>query len=136
MDADIGANGLQNYPVLQKAKVYGGALLHIVGTLQSERNQSYTVEVFAARACDATGIGQGELYVGTAAVATDAAGNGSFELILPAASVPAGWVLTTTATHDMTGSTSEFSTCAPLTTGTLGRRARELMKNPFPDRRP
>jgi hypothetical protein len=115
LDADVGANGLQNYPVLTSATLVGPTT-HIVGTLDSEPLSDYTLEFFASSACDGSGFGEGELFLGSTYVVTDAAGNAAFEESLPVLA-PNGWVATSTATREPVGRTSEFSTCTPITRG-------------------
>jgi hypothetical protein len=111
LDVDVGANGLQNFPVLQLATA-AGASTRIVGTLPSSANAAFAVEFFASSQCDPTGHGEGQLFLGSLAVNTDSSGNGRFDALLPAA--PSGWFITATATALATGSTSEFSACLAL----------------------
>jgi hypothetical protein len=113
MDADMGANGLQNFPELASATSMGstaGSTTSVEGTLQSAPNQGYVVEFFASPTCDASGFGQGERYLGSTSVTTDAGGSAGFAVSL-AASTHAGEVVTSTATRASTGETSEFSAC-------------------------
>jgi hypothetical protein len=112
LDADDGANGLQNFPVLSSATPGGGGL-HVMGTLASTPDSQFTIELFASPACDPTGFGEGQLVLGSTGVATDASGNAVFDVQL-AANVPAGWSVTATATLEPEGSTSEFSACVPV----------------------
>ena len=121
MDADSGANGLQNYPVLTSARRKGG-VIRVTGSLHSEPLQSYTVEFFASPACDPSGFGQGQVFLGSTNASTDAAGNAPFVALVPALA-PVGWVLTSTATLEPIGATSEFSACLPI----QGRFKRELI---------
>lgn len=112
-DADAGANGLQNFPVIQSASTTG-ASVHLAGTLQSEASALYRLEFFASPGCDASGNGEGQVYLGYALVTTDAVGNRDFDVTLSGAAAP-GSVLTATATRESTGATSEFSACRTLT---------------------
>jgi hypothetical protein len=86
-------------------------LIRIVvqGTLNSTANAVFAVEFFSSASCDPTGSGEGESYLGTTNVTTDAAGNASFNVTLTGA-VSTGRVVTATATNP-SGSTSEFSSC-------------------------
>jgi hypothetical protein len=118
LDTDLGGNGVQNYPVLSAARDEGGAL-RVIGTLGSSALDSFTLEFFASSACDPSGFGQGEVFLGATSVATDAAGAAAFDVLLPAA-VPLGWVVTATATLEPLGATSEFSACVPVTDGSVG----------------
>jgi CSLREA domain-containing protein len=102
-DADTGANQLQNFPVLSSVSATGvvnGALDSLVA------NTAYPVriEFFANTACDASGNGEGEVYLGSTTV--NAPGNFTANLTL----VSGKNFITATAT-DSDGNTSEFSAC-------------------------
>jgi hypothetical protein len=90
------------------------SLLRIVGTLQSSPSSNFTFEFFASPACDASGFGEGEVFLGAGPVSTGVGGEVDFEILLPA-TLPAGWVVTATATLEPVGATSEFSACIPIT---------------------
>lgn len=112
LDADEGANGLQNFPEISSA-TRRGAVLRIAGKLNSEPLTEFTVEFFASPACAAVGYGPGEVFLGSRTVETDAAGQGAFDVLLPART-PLGWVVTSTATREPIGATSEFSACTRI----------------------
>lgn len=112
LDADGGANGLQNFPVLQQASGTASTL-RAVGTLESSPLSNFAIEVFASPQCDASGFGEGRMFVGSTAVSTDGIGVAAFDVTFNA-SVPAGWSLTSTARNTFDGSTSEFSACVPI----------------------
>ncbi len=112
LDADAGANGLQNFPVLQLA-LSTASTLRVVGSLNSTPSSSFALEFFASPQCDSSGFGEGQLYVGSMAVSTNANGDASFDVTLNA-SVPAGWSVTSTAKNTTSGSCSEFSACTPI----------------------
>lgn len=109
LDADSGANGLQNYPVLDGADFAPGGT-SVSGQLDSAPDGTYRIEIFASPACDDSGFGEGRLFLGYFSVATDALGEAPFSETVPG-TAPAGWVVTATATDTATGSTSEFSAC-------------------------
>lgn len=111
-DADTGANGLQNHPDVLSARVFGSSI-QVTGRLHSEPLEPYTLEFFASPACDASGFGQGEVFLGSTQVVTDSSGNAPFSRFVPA-TVPAGWLVTSTATRETVGATSELSACVPL----------------------
>jgi hypothetical protein len=113
LDVDTGGNGLQNYPVLQFAAAGGGSL-RVVGTLNSRASSGYAIEFFASPQCDASGFGEGSLFLGATTVATDAAGNAAIDATL-ASSAPPGWFASATATEQVGGSTSEFAGCVGVT---------------------
>lgn len=111
-DGDIGANNLQNYPILTSV-TSDGAQTTITGTLNSVPNSTYSLHFYSSSACDGSGNGEGATPFGFISfpVTTNANGDGSFGIAI---SIPlaAGHVITATATN-ATGSTSEFSPCMP-----------------------
>ncbi len=109
LDSDAGPNNLQNYPVLTSATTSGGNTT-IAGTLNSTPSKPFTLEFFSSPSCDASGFGEGETFLGSTQVTTDAGGIVGFTANLPV-SVPLGRVITATAT-DGNGNTSEFSRCS------------------------
>lgn len=111
LDADSGANDLQNYPILSSATV-GSAGTKILGALQSQINTTYTVEFFSNNACDPSGYGEGQAYLDSINVTTDVSGEAIISVTLPI-QVPKGQFLTATAT-DPAGNTSEFSACVEV----------------------
>ena len=113
LDPDTGANGLQNFPVLQSATI-AGAALRVLGTLNSNAASGFTVEFFASPQCDPSGYGEGQVFLGTTTVTTNGSGDAAFDVSLPV-SVQPGWFVSATATATASGSTSEFSACVPVT---------------------
>jgi CSLREA domain-containing protein len=107
-DADSGADGRQNFPVITSASEGGGSV-QIQGTLNSSPSTAYTLDFYASPACDATGFGEGKGFVGETTATTDASGNALFNVSFPAPTT--GHVITATAT-DPGGDTSEFSGCS------------------------
>jgi hypothetical protein len=112
-DADTGGNALQNFPVLTSAQSAPSASI-LRGTLNSTPNTDLILEFFATPACDPSGFGEGDLFLGSTPVTTDASGNAVFVATLNQ-SVPAGSVASATAIRTDTGDTSEFSACLPFT---------------------
>jgi VCBS repeat-containing protein len=116
-DGDSGGNNLQNFPVITSTVVAGGQTI-IAGTLNSEANKTYRIELFANSAADASGYGEGETYLGFVSVTTDGSGNASFSYTHNAA---LSGRISATATEDLGGgtygSTSEFAlTTSPIYT--------------------
>ncbi|MBA2557342.1 MAG: hypothetical protein H0V12_08390, partial [Chloroflexi bacterium] len=112
-DFDTGPNDLQNFPVLDEAN---GTT--IAGTLNSEPATTYRLEFFSNEACDGSEHGEGQTYLTSTDVTTNADGNASFTATAP---VVLDGFITATAT-DPDGNTSEFSRCleadAPSGAGT------------------
>jgi hypothetical protein len=121
-DADTGANNLQNHPVLSSVTSSGGTVVQ--GTFNSAPNAQFTVEFFAGAACDSSGHGEGQRFLGSLSVNTDAAGDATVSTTL-ASATSGGEFVTATAT-DAAGNTSEFSSCrivvVPPNTHTIGGR--------------
>ena len=133
-DGDTGPNNLQNFPVLAAA-VTGGGTITIGGTLNSVASADFRVEFFSNSACDPSGFGEGETFLGAATVTTDSGGDASFSVALTKA-VVVGEAITATATDP--DNTSEFSGCitaaAPLPRPVLvasGVESIELAGNPW-----
>ncbi len=105
------SDGEQNFPVLTGASSSSGTTT-IQGTLNSRPSQTYRVEFFTNTVCDPSGYGQGQVYLGSTTVTTNAACNGSFTVTLPVNLAPRSR-LTATATGSV-GNTSEFSRCTSL----------------------
>jgi parallel beta-helix repeat protein len=103
--AGTNANRLQNYPVLTNA-VSGTATL-IRGSFDSVPNKTYALEFFASPVGNASGNGEGQLFLGQTNLVLGNVSPTNFSFVLPT-TVPAGWVVTATAT-DGAKNTSEFS---------------------------
>ena len=109
-DTDPGPNNMQNFPVI--TSVTGDNTQTIInGTLNSAPNTTFSLNFYSNSACDPSGSGEGATPFGPGAfgTTTDAGGNATFSITMPA-SLPAGHVITATAT-DPTSNTSEFSPC-------------------------
>jgi len=110
-DGDAGANNLQNFPVLT-----GVTSSSVSGNLNSIPNTTFTIELFSNTVADITGFGEGEIFLTSVSVMTDADGNANFfagGLLIPELNC-----VTATATNDLTFDTSEFSLCV----GSFGLR--------------
>jgi len=105
-DADSGANGLQNFPVITLASA-AGASTNVQGTLNSTPLTAYRIEFFANQVSNPSGFGEGQTLIGFTNVTTDATCNASFNVTLPVTVAP-GQVITATATSP-SNNTSEFS---------------------------
>jgi hypothetical protein len=101
-DADTGANGLQNKPVITSAKTGGGATTVNV-RLNSTPNKTYLVQFFS----NPSGTNEGRVFIGQRSVTTDGSSNASF-IFSPKDKVGLGRTITATATSPG-GNTSEFS---------------------------
>jgi titin len=106
-DTDTGANGRQNYPIITGVSLNAGSVT-LTGTLNSGTNSPYRLEFFGNPSCDASGYGQGMVFLGATNVTTTNC-DATFTVTFP----NAGEYTTFTATAtDPDGNTSEFSPCA------------------------
>jgi VCBS repeat-containing protein len=103
-DVDVGPNNYQNFPTLPYARA--GTSTRVAGSLNSTPNATFVLDFYANTAADPSGYGEGERYLGSTTVTTDAAGNSSFDVTLGAAA-DGEWITATATGPD--GSTSEFS---------------------------
>ena len=115
-DGENDANHLQNFPVLTAARVVTSNIT-ITGTLNTITNTGYRIEFFANDACDPSGYGEGQRYLGAQRVTTDESGNVAFTVTLTetAPSVAQVGNQITALASDAAGNTSEFSRCIPAT---------------------
>lgn len=107
-DADAGVNNSQNFPVLTSAVTEAASTI-IQGTLDSTPNTEFRLEFFSNSACDGSGNGEGQTFIGSKTVTTGSNGQASFTFT-PAASLAGLQSVTATAT-DSDNNTSEFSPC-------------------------
>jgi len=103
------ANAGQNYPVL--TNVYAGDATQIRGTFDSATNRTYALQFFSSPVGNPLGCGEGKVFLGQASLSLGAICPSNFTVTLPV-SIPAGWVVTATAT-DPANNTSEFSAWIP-----------------------
>jgi CSLREA domain-containing protein len=106
-DTDSGANTKQNFPVLTGASSAGTDTL-ITGTLNSTPSSTFDIDYYASDACDPSGNGEGQRYLWSLGVTTDASGNADVSAVAPGSLI--GQYITATATNAQ-GDTSELSAC-------------------------
>ena len=103
----VGANDLQNFPVLSSVAITANSTV-IIGTLNAQQGTVFTVQFFGADVADPSGYGQGKTFLGELTnVVTNTDGFASFTATLSTLVQP-GEFVTATAT-DPGGNTSEFS---------------------------
>ena len=105
------ANASQNYPVL--TNVASGTMTRIRGMLDSGAGKTYLLQFFSSPTGNATGYGEGRVFLGQTNLTLAATMcSSNFTVSLPVC-VPAGWVVTATAT-DPANNTSDFSLWVPV----------------------
>ena len=102
-DGDVGANDLQNKPVLSSAKK-GAGKTTIQGKLNSKHDRTFKIQFFK----NPKGTDEGKTLLGSKTVTTDGSGNVSFTFSTTK-KVALEQNITATATNTSTGDTSEFS---------------------------
>jgi parallel beta helix pectate lyase-like protein len=110
-DGDVGANNLQNHPLVTTATAGGATTVY--WTLNSLLNETFRLDFYANDSCDASGSGEGQIPLGFAVVNTNGGGNASGQAVLAAATT-AGQEISMTATRQIGGinwATSELSPC-------------------------
>ncbi len=106
-DADTGPHGLQNYPILTAPIFNGDGTVTVGGAFGSKASQTYTLDFYSNSTADPSNYGEGETYIGSKSVTTDASGKTAFQFTSTVQVAP-GLKITATAS-DIDGSTSEFS---------------------------
>jgi trimeric autotransporter adhesin len=110
-DTDVGANGLQNYPVISSVTSSGG-FTTIIGNFNTQPSRTYRLEYFSSPTIDSTGYGGGKTLIGYSTIISGTDGNANINLTLGSVFVPVGYFVTATATQDfgsVYGGTSEFA---------------------------
>jgi hypothetical protein len=107
-DGDTGGNFLQNFPIITQV-IPGASSTHVEGYLNSTASTAYVVDFYAGPACFPRPRDplEGETYLGSADVSTDASCVGTFFTNVPVVLLP-GQRVAAVAT-DPLGNTSEFS---------------------------
>jgi hypothetical protein len=113
-DADEGPNRGQNTTSDLSAFTDNG-FTTIKGSLQSVAEQAYRVDLFLNQNADASGVAEGQSFIGTTNLVTDAQGKGSFAITLPTDANATQFI--TSSVTDADNNTSEFS--APSQVGSL-----------------
>lgn len=111
-DTDAGPNDLQNFPALAFRGFTSGDP-SIQASLNSTANTEFAVDFFASPTCDPSGFGEGQTFLRSVTITTDASCFGSLQVPLPGA---AGTFVTAIATNPA-GGTSEFSRCERIPRG-------------------
>lgn len=118
LDVDELANRLQNYPVLTAPVFNGNGTVSVEGAFQSQPSTDFVIDFYANSTADASGFGEGEIYIGSKTVRTGSDGITTF-LFTSLETVAANLLITATAT-DPSGNTSEFSCIAGQCEGGTG----------------
>ncbi|HEX5733161.1 MAG TPA: right-handed parallel beta-helix repeat-containing protein [Blastocatellia bacterium] len=123
--------GPQNHPVLTSA-IRTNTNTVIAGTLDSTPNSTFIIQFFSNAACDPSGFGEGQRFIGSITVTSGAGCITSFVATFPNTSVT-GSFITATATNSIESrtidSTSEFSQCLAIMNPNPGQAIQALIGN-------
>lgn len=108
-DSDTGPNNFQNFPEISVALTSQTYSFEVRGSLSSTPNQTYKLEFYMNDTCDLSGYGEGQNFIKSITVTTNADGTIAYRQELNA-KVLEGKYITATAI-DPNGNTSEFSAC-------------------------
>jgi hypothetical protein len=117
IDLVNGGNGDQPSPALSLAKPSAGST-NVTATLVGTPSTSFTLDFYSSPVCDPSTFGEGETYLGTKTLTTNAAGQGQ-AVFVSGVQVPVGHVITATAMSPG-HHTSEFSKCLTVPIGAQG----------------
>jgi len=101
------ANDSQSAPSIL-AVAGGGTGSNIQGSFTSVANTSFLIQFFSSIAPDPSGFGQGQTFLDSTTIMTDASGQAMIDFNLSGGVAVGAWV-TATATDQKTGDTSAFS---------------------------
>ena len=109
LDADTGANQLQNFPFISTVD-YGTTNLTVHGILKSSPNTTFDLDFFESPSCTPRprDLLQSAYFLGTQQVTTNASGDAPFDILLNDNNAAGQPPISITAT-DPNGNTSEFS---------------------------
>ena len=109
LDADTGANQLQNFPQISSVD-YGTTTLTVHGILKSSPSTTFDLDFFESPSCTPRprDLLQSAYFLGTQQVTTDGAGDAPFDILLNDNNASGQPPISATAT-DPNGNTSEFS---------------------------
>jgi len=115
LDADAGANSLQNHPLITFAERQTDGSGVIQGSIATNpvNGNGYVIQIFHSATADPAGSGEGETFLDQVNAVVNASGNATFAL--NAVDLPAGGFITATATPMAPPkNTSEFSPARAL----------------------
>ena len=107
-DGDDGVNMRQNFPVIDNVTVSADSLT-ILGSLDSQPDTQYHIDLYLNLSPDASAHGEGQIYLGSTTVTTDADGDALF-FHRYGGDIPSTGFISGTAT-DSENNTSEFGRC-------------------------
>jgi len=109
LDADTGANQLQNFPTIATVD-YGTTTLTVHGILKSSPNTTFDLDFYESPSCTPRprDLLQSAYFLGTQQVTTDGSGDAPFDILLADNNAANQPPISITAT-DPNGNTSEFS---------------------------
>ena len=137
-------NDLQTAPALT-GTTGGGTSSNVEGSLQSVPSTSFLIQFFSSLIPDPSGVGQGQIFLGSTVVMTDTSGAATIDFNVASGLAIGEW-MTATATNESTGDSSGFSdaveaepatisfaTAASMVESTAGMAVIEVQRSGNPD---
>ena len=109
-DVDNGPNGMQNFPIVTSVVSLTDHST-VQGVLDSTANTTFVVDLYANSVCHASNHGEGETWLTSVQVTTNASGHGLFSVDVPRQPLNKPVTATASAPTPVRFSTSEFSPC-------------------------
>jgi CSLREA domain-containing protein len=110
LDADVGPNDLQNFPVITGFTNTLNAWITLNGTLHSTPNKSYNIYIYSNPTCDDNGYGEGNYFLHNVVATTNASGDAAWTSNIITMNNLQGICYTAQAEEAVNlGSVSEFS---------------------------
>lgn len=106
IQVDTTANAGLKAPTITSIKATTGGQ-NLSGTFSGVANTKYTVNIYMNGAADPSGFGEGQTFLNTVTILTNASGAGTFTVLIPTGTV--GAFASATTTHETLGDTSAFS---------------------------
>jgi parallel beta-helix repeat protein len=78
-DPDLGANGLQNFPIVESVSFPSGTTARVTGSFNSSPSTTFTIQLYAAINNDPSTFGEGLDPIYSFTLATDGSGAASFD---------------------------------------------------------
>jgi titin len=102
------ADNIQNFPELTRISFPSSGNVRIQGTVTTLASEQLDIYFYANDACDPSGFGEGQVYLGTYHTTANSSGLASFSILLP---ISRSYMYYTATAFGPSNGSSEFSAC-------------------------